>query len=218
MIYMAIVGFVMMILITILLLKKKVSPMFAFTIIPIVAAFLIGADVQRVSDYVSAGLQKTMSLMFIIFFALPYFSVVSDAGMFNDMVEGLLKRTKLSVTVVCIITVLVSMITQIDGSMTSTYLITIPMMMPLYKKLRMDPKVLLLLCSASLCALFTTPWSTKVLRAATLSDWPSFWPEFRLRKVPDCPKAKLRTLLCKVPAEKMAKIYADRNCSGLMYC
>ena len=143
----------MMILITTLLLKKKVSTLFAFTIIPIIGAFLIGASIPEICGYINSGLGKTRDLMFIIFFSLPYFSVMSEAGLFDIMVEFLLKHTRLSVTVICIITVLVSLITEIDGSVTSTYLVTIPMMLPLYKKLKIDPKVLLLLCSATMCAL-----------------------------------------------------------------
>lgn len=166
----ALVGFVMMILITTLLLKKKVSTLFAFTIIPIIGAFLLGASVKDVCDYVKFGLGKTRDLMFIIFFSLPYFSLMNEVGLFDTMVEFLLKRTKLSVTIVMIITVFVSLITEIDGSVTSTYLVTVPMMLPLYKKLKIDPKCLMLLCSATMCALFITPWNGRTLRAATLLD------------------------------------------------
>lgn len=116
------------------------------------------------------GLGKTRDLMFIIFFSLPYFSLMNEVGLFDTMVEFLLKRTKLSVTIVMIITVFVSLITEIDGSVTSTYLVTVPMMLPLYKKLKIDPKCLLLLCSATMCALFITPWNGRTLRAATLLD------------------------------------------------
>ncbi|WP_302157739.1 SLC13 family permease [uncultured Acidaminococcus sp.] len=166
----AFVGFAMMILITTLLLKKKVSTLFAFTIIPIIGAFLLGANVKEVCDYVKFGLGKTRDLMFIIFFSLPYFSLMNEVGLFDTMVEFLLKRTKLSVTIVMIITVFVSLITEIDGSVTSTYLVTVPMMLPLYKKLKIDPKCLLLLCSATMCALFITPWNGRTLGAATLLD------------------------------------------------
>ena len=168
--YPAIVGFVMMILITVLLLKKTVSPIFAFTVIPIVGAFLVGSSVAEVCSYVETGLGKTMELMFIIFFSLPYFALMNDAGLFNRLVEILLKKTKLSVVTVCVITVLVSLITEIDGSVTSTYLVTVPMMLPLYKKLKIDPKVLLFLCSATMCALFVLPWNARNLRAATLLE------------------------------------------------
>lgn len=168
--YTALVGFVMMILITVLLLKKKVSTLFAFTIIPIIGAFLIGSSVNDVCNYVNSGLDKTRDLMFIIFFSLPYFSVMSEAGLFDTIVEFLLKKTKLSVTIICVITVLISLVTEIDGSVTSTYLVTVPMLLPLYKKMKIDPKVLLLLCSATMCALFVTPWNGRTLRAATLLE------------------------------------------------
>lgn len=166
--YTAVVGFVVMVLITTLLLKKKVSPLFAFTVIPIAAAFLIGASVAEVSSYVEKGLEKTRDILFVVFFSLPYFSVMSDAGLFNRIVEILLKKMKVSVGVICVITVLVALIAEIDGSVTATYLVTIPMMLPLYKKLKIDPKVLMFLCSASMCALFVTPWNSRNLRASTL--------------------------------------------------
>lgn len=166
--YVAFVGFAMMILITTLLLKKKVNTLFAFCIIPIIGAFLIGSNVTEVAGYIEIGLGKTLNMMLIMFFSLPYFSVMSEAGIFDMIVEWLLKRTKMSVVTVCVITVFVSLITEIDGSVTSTYLITVPMMLPLYKRLKIDPKVLLFLCSASMCTLFVTPWNGRTLRAATL--------------------------------------------------
>ena len=87
--YTAIIGFAMMILITTLLLKKKVSTLFAFTIIPIIGAFLIGASIPEICGYINSGLEKTRDLMFIIFFSLPYFSVMSESGLFDIMVEFL---------------------------------------------------------------------------------------------------------------------------------
>ena len=101
-------------------------------------------------------------------FSLPYFSLMNDAGLFDTIVNFLLKHSKVSAVTVCIITVAVSLITEIDGSVTSTFVITVPMLLPLYKKLKMDPKVLLFLCSASMCAMFNTPWNGRILRAASL--------------------------------------------------
>ena len=159
-----------MILITALLLKKKINTIFAFTIIPIIGALLIGANLTDISEYVTTGLGKTLNMMLIMFFSLPYFGIMSEAGLFDMIVEALLKRTKLGVITVCVITVLVSLVTEIDGSVTSTYLITIPMMLPLFKKLNIRPRVLVFLCSLSMCAMFNTPWNGRVLRAATLLE------------------------------------------------
>lgn len=166
--YLALVGFVMMILITYLLLKKKVSTLVAFGIIPIIGAMVAGCKLAEIPTYISAGLDLTLGIAMIMMFSVPYFSLMSDAGLFDTIVNFLLKHSKISAVAVCIITVAVSLITEIDGSVTSTFVITIPMLLPLYKKLKMDPKVLLFLCSASMCAMFNTPWNSRILRAASL--------------------------------------------------
>lgn len=166
--YLALVGFIMMILITYLLLKKKVSTLVAFGIIPIIGAMVAGCKLAEIPTYISAGLDLTLGIAMIMMFSVPYFSLMSDAGLFDTIVNFLLKHSKISAVAVCIITVAVSLITEIDGSVTSTFVITIPMLLPLYKKLKMDPKVLLFLCSASMCAMFNTPWNSRILRAASL--------------------------------------------------
>ena len=166
--YLAFVGFAMMVLITYLLLKKKVSTLVAFGIIPIFGAIIAGCALSEIPGYISSGLNLTLDITLIMLFSVPYFSLMSDAGLFDTIVNFLLKHSKISAVVVCIITVAVSLITEIDGSVTSTFVITIPMLLPLYKKLKMDPKVLLFLCSASMCAMFNTPWNGRILRAASL--------------------------------------------------
>lgn len=166
--YLALIGFAMMILITYLLLKKKVSTLVAFGIIPIIGALVAGCKLVEIPTYISAGLDLTLGIAMIMMFSVPYFSLMSDAGLFDTIVNFLLKHSKISAVAVCIITVAVSLITEIDGSVTSTFVITIPMLLPLYKKLKMDPKVLLFLCSASMCAMFNTPWNSRILRAASL--------------------------------------------------
>lgn len=205
----AIVGFATMILITTLLLKKKVSPIFAFTVIPIAAAFLIGASVSEVSGYLETGLDKTKGLMLIIFFSLPYFSVMSDAGMFNRIVEILLKHTRLSAVAISVITVLVALIAEIDGSVTATYLVTIPMMLPLYKKLKVDSRVLMFLCSASMCALFVTPWNARNLRASTLLNGIDNANNYIFTKM--FPLMVLYIILCIIAAVIMAKIQIKKG-------
>lgn len=176
--YLAFVGFTMMILITYLLLKKKVSTLVAFGIIPIFGAILVGSSIGEISTYISDGLALTLQVTLIMLFSLPYFSLMNDVGLFDTIVNFLLKHSKISAVTVCIITVLISLITEIDGSVTSTFVITIPMMLPLYRKLKMDPRVLLFLCSASMCAMFNTPWNSRILRAASLlphiSDAPNY--------------------------------------------
>ena len=74
----------------------------------------------------------------------------------------------LSPAVLGVITVIVSFITELDGSVTSTFMITIPLLLPLYKRLKMDPRMLVFLCTVSMVVMFNTPWNARVLRSASL--------------------------------------------------
>ena len=166
--YIGFVGFAMMILIMVLLVKKKVNTLFAFTIIPIIGAFLIGASVTEVCGFVKKGLNLTLEITMIMFFSLPYFSMMNDTGLFDDLVRKLMKGRCLSPAVLGVITVIVSFITELDGSVTSTFMITIPLLLPLYKRLKMDPRMLVFLCTVSMVVMFNTPWNARVLRSASL--------------------------------------------------
>ena len=53
--YLAFVGFAMMVLITYLLLKKKVSTLVAFGIIPIFGAIIAGCALSEIPGYISSG-------------------------------------------------------------------------------------------------------------------------------------------------------------------
>ena len=166
--YIGFVGFAMMILIMVLLVKKKVNTLFAFTVIPIIGAFLIGASVTEVCGFVKKGLNLTLEITMIMFFSLPYFSMMNDTGLFDDLVRKLMKGRCLSPAVLGVITVIVSFITELDGSVTSTFMITIPLLLPLYKRLKMDPRMLVFLCTVSMVVMFNTPWNARVLRSASL--------------------------------------------------
>ncbi|MDS0528188.1 SLC13 family permease [Clostridium sp. SHJSY1] len=166
--YTAFIGFTMMIIITYLLLKKKVSTLLAFGVVPIIGAILIGSSLNDIAKYVTKGLDMTLSLTMIMLFSLPYFKLMDDTGLFNTIVKWLLKHTKLQPITLAIISVIIPTIIEIDGSVISAYVITIPLLLPLYKKLKMDPKVLLFLCSAGMCFDYILPWNARTLRGASL--------------------------------------------------
>jgi CitMHS family citrate-Mg2+:H+ or citrate-Ca2+:H+ symporter len=168
--YLAFMGFAMMILITVLLMKQKVSTIFAFTVVPIVFAILVGASVTQIGGYVSKGILKTYEIALMMMFSMPYFTLVSDAGMFDYIVKAILKRVKLTAPIICMLTVLVASICELDSSVLSVFLITVPLMLPLYKKFNIDLKILPFLCSASVILMTSKPWDSRMLRAASLTS------------------------------------------------
>ncbi|MBS0992853.1 citrate transporter [Lacticaseibacillus paracasei] len=168
--YLAFMGFAMMILITVLLMKQKVSTIFCFTVIPVIFAILVGANITQIGSYVSKGILKTYEIALMMMFSMPYFTLMSDAGMFDYIVKAIMKRVRLTAPIICMLTVIVASICELDSSVLSVFLITIPLMLPLYKKFNIDTKILPFLCSASVILMTSKPWDARMLRAASLTS------------------------------------------------
>lgn len=193
----AILGFVTMIVVTVVLLKKWVSTLLAFTVIPLVAGFvalaITGANplsvegVGTVGGWIKTGIGMTQSITLMMMFSLPYFMLMDDTGLFDDIVIAIMKRVKISAPVICVLTVIVACIVELDGSITSVFLITVPLMLPLYEKFDIDKRVLPFLISIAILIMCNTPWNPKILRAATL--------------VPDLPNASTSLFLKLVPIQ-----------------
>src|SRR5699024_4479474 len=57
---------------------------------------------------------------------------------------------------------------QLDGSGASTFLITIPALLPIYRQMKMSPYLLLLLIAGSASIMNMVPWAGPVGRAASV--------------------------------------------------
>lgn len=193
----ALLGFATMIVITVVLLKNKMSTLLAFTVIPLVAGLIaifvaagnpasvdIASIPSTLGGYISKGIAKTYSITLMMLFSLPYFMLMADMGMFDDIVKAIMRHVKVTAPVVCVLTVIVACICELDGSITSVFLITVPLMLPLYEKFGIDKRILPFLICIAILIMCNTPWNPKILRAATLVDTPNAAPALFLKLVP----------------------------------
>ena len=65
-------------------------------------------------------------------------------------------------------TCIIAMIGHLDGGGASTFLITIPAMLPVYKRLNMRPTTLLLICVTAMGVMNLLPWGGPTMRSATV--------------------------------------------------
>ena len=180
----ALVAIIMIGIMMYVLIKSKLSPVVAFVILPLLAAsiliFLVGfhgpkGQVLTISQQFSQlfytwtanGVKSTMSNATLFIFSIVYFGLMSDAGMFDPIVRGLTKIAGKSPVMIYITTALIALVSQADGATATTYLITIPAMLPLFKKLKLN--VLSLLCILGIvCGNWNmVPWGGTIIRTAT---------------------------------------------------
>ena len=98
---------------------------------------------DALKGYIGTGANSVLNTVVLFTFAIVYFNVLSDAGMFDLIVGAVMKRMGNSVSAILLMTCFLAAISHLDGSGATTMLITIPTMLPLYKKMRVSNVILL---------------------------------------------------------------------------
>lgn len=158
----------MIALVVVLLLKGKMSPIVVLALIPTVAALILGHNSKDVAGFIKEGIGTTTSNGILFIFSVIYFGVMSDTGMFDVIVNFLVKRAGNNVIAVTVATALIATIAHLDGTTATTVLITIPALYPVYKRMNIDSKILLCLTGACMGVMNLLPWGGPVARAATV--------------------------------------------------
>ncbi len=164
----AFIGFAMIILIVVLLLKGKMSPIVVLAVVPTVAALLLGFGPQEIGGFIKDGIGTTTSNGILFIFSVIYFGVMSDTGMFDVIVNFLVKLAGNNVIAVTVATAIIATIAHLDGTTATTVLITIPALYPVYKSMKIDGRILLCLTGACMGVMNLLPWGGPVARAATV--------------------------------------------------
>jgi CitMHS family citrate-Mg2+:H+ or citrate-Ca2+:H+ symporter len=147
------------------LFSKRMSPLVALITIPIIAA-LIGGFGMRTGAFIIKGVQNIAPVTAMTVFAILYFGILTDAGMLDPIINRILRSVGHHPTRIVMGTSLLAAIVMLDGSGAITFLITIPVMLPLYDRLGMDRRVLA--CASALAAglINILPWGGPTIRAA----------------------------------------------------
>jgi len=146
------------------IISKKMSPLVALILIPIIAA-LVGGFGLKTGIFIVKGIQNIAPVAGMFIFAILYFGIMTDAGMLDPIIDRILRAVGCKPTRIVIGTALLALLVHLDGSGAVTFLITIPALLPLYERLQMDKRVLA--CAASLAAgVNFLPWTGPMVRAS----------------------------------------------------
>lgn len=167
-IFLTVMGFVMMICIITLMLTKKMSPIIAMILVPLITAVICGFSVADISDFVGKGISSVYKNAIMFIFSVLFFGVMSDAGVFDTLVNSLTKKIKNNVTAVLLVTTVVSFIGHLDGATVSTIMITIPALLPIYKKMHIRSELLLFFLCLTAGIMNLVSWGGAAARAASV--------------------------------------------------
>lgn len=151
-----------------LLIAKKISPVVGMILIPSIGALLLGYGIKDLVKFFNSGLESVMSVVIMFIFAIIFFGIMTDSGLFKPIVKRLILMTRGNVVIVCIVTALIGMFAQLDGAGAVTFLLSIPALLPLYKALNMNKYLLILLLAISAAIMNMVPWGGPMARVASV--------------------------------------------------
>ncbi|MBX9970744.1 damage-inducible protein CinA [Priestia aryabhattai] len=163
-----VLGLTMITVFTYFIMSGRLSSFTALTVIPLLFA-IIGGFAAEVDDMMLDGIKLVATSAAFLLFALLFFGIMIDAGMFDPLINKILKVVKGDPLKVAIGTGVLTLLVSLDGDGTTTFMIVISSMLPLYRKLNMNPLVLATISMLSfsvVCGL--TPWGGPGIRALSV--------------------------------------------------
>src|SRR5262245_13650712 len=150
----------------VLILFRITSALVALILVPIAAA-IVGGFASQIGTFAMDGIRSVVPVASLFAFAVLYFGVMNDAGLFEPIIRALVGLVGTDPVKIAVGTAAVATISHLDGAGASAFMITIPAMLPLYTRVRMDP--LVLTCITALAAGTTNmlPWAGPTTRAAS---------------------------------------------------
>ncbi|MFD4834242.1 CitMHS family transporter [Streptomyces uncialis] len=161
-----ILGFAMIATFLVLIMMKKVSPIAALVLIPALFCVLVGKG-AHLGDYVIEGIGDLAPTAAMLMFAIVYFGVMIDVGLFDPIVRMILRFAKADPLRIVVGTALLAAIVSLDGDGSTTFMITVSAMYPLYKRLNMSLVVMTGVAATANGVMNTVPWGGPTARAAT---------------------------------------------------
>nr|WP_199805119.1 CitMHS family transporter [Fictibacillus sp. FJAT-27399] len=162
----ALLGFLMILTFMVLIMTKRLTAMIALMVVPVVFA-LIGGFGKDIGPMALEGIKSVAPTGIMILFAILFFGIMIDAGVFDPIISSILKVVKGDPVKIAIGTAVLALLISLDGDGTTTYMITISAMLPLYKRIGMRPLVLAGIAVSASGVMNLLPWGGPTARAMT---------------------------------------------------
>ncbi len=168
----SLLGLGMIITFIVLIMTKKLSPLVALTLIPVIFGLIAGAG-SGIGKMMEDGLKATAPTGVLLIFGIMYFGIMFEAGLFEPLINKMLQFAKGDPLKVIMGTCILSLIVALDGDGAATYLIMVGAMLPVYKRLEINPLILTSILTLCVGIMIKLPWTGAAARLCALHINPS---------------------------------------------
>ncbi|HEY5882422.1 MAG TPA: SLC13 family permease [Nakamurella sp.] len=157
-----------------LILSKRITPVIALILVPITMGLVatglgIAEDVDGgITGAIMKAIKEFAPTAALLFFAIIYFGLMIDVGLFDPLIRFILRIVGNSPVKVVLGTALLAAAVSLDGDGSTTFIITVSALLPVYRRLGMSPVVLTVVANLANGVINIVPWGGPTIRAATV--------------------------------------------------
>jgi citrate-Mg2+:H+ or citrate-Ca2+:H+ symporter, CitMHS family len=178
-----ILGYLLIAVFLFLVIKKKLTAFTGLIIVSlvtgIIACLVTGTPVLKVFSWIKDGLfftvdakgkvsLGTINSAVMILFAILYFSIMMNVGLFDPLCTFLIRKAKGDPLKVLLVTALTASVVTLDGDGTTTILIITSAFLPLFKQMKIKLSYLAMLIILPTTLGNMLPWGGPLARAASV--------------------------------------------------
>ena len=163
----AILGFVTIGVFLALVTLTRTPVIVALVLVPLATA-VAGGFSGQVGAFAIDGLRTVAPVAALIMFAVLYFGLMIDVGLFTPLIERLLGFVHGDPVRLCLATAALAMLVALDGDGATTFLISITALLPVHRRLGMTPLVLPAIVALSAGVMNLLPWGGPTARAMSV--------------------------------------------------
>ncbi len=148
-----------------LIMTKRLSALIALIVVPTIFALIAGFG-AGLGEMMLTGVRDLAPTGVMLLFAILYFGLMIDVGLFDPLVKTIVRIVHGDPMRICIGTAVMTLIVALDGDGTTTYMITVSALLPLYRHMKMDVRIMACLIMMSVAVMNVVPWGGPTTRAA----------------------------------------------------
>lgn len=149
-----------------LIMSKRLSPLVALLLVPI-AFGCLGGFATQLGGMMFDGVKMLAPTGIMLTFAILYFCMMTDAGLFNPLIKLLLRLVKGDPRKIVVGTAVLGLCVGLDGDGATTYIIATAAFLPLYRLTGIRLQVMATVLLMAIGVMNILPWAGPFSRAAS---------------------------------------------------
>jgi citrate-Mg2+:H+ or citrate-Ca2+:H+ symporter, CitMHS family len=158
-------GFAMVATFMALIMTKRMTPLLALILVPTIFGLFTGAGLG-LGDMILEAIGQMAPTAALLMFAIAYFGIMIDVGLFDRLVNWIVRVVGRDPAKVVLGTALLTAVISLDGDGSTTFIVVTAALLPVYQRLGLSPVVLTCVAGLTNGTLNIVPWGGPTVRAA----------------------------------------------------